>query len=72
VPDHETLVYWDSCVFIDRIEAKNLDRIDTLRAMTDAAERGERMIVTSALAMAEVVKLTALVEASDMIKRRKI
>jgi predicted nucleic acid-binding protein len=72
MPDNETLVYWDSCVFIDRIEAKNSDRIDTLRAMTDAAERGELMIVTSALAMAEVVKLTALSEASDKEKENLI
>jgi len=56
----DSRVYWDSCVFIDRIEAINKDRIDTLRAMTEAAEGGSLDIFASALVLAEVVKLSGL------------
>ncbi|MGI8746699.1 MAG: type II toxin-antitoxin system VapC family toxin [Bryobacteraceae bacterium] len=69
---NDSLAYWDSCVFIDRIEAKNLSRIDVLRAMTDAAERGELKIVSSTLSMAEVVKLSNLTDIDNESKEQLI
>jgi predicted nucleic acid-binding protein len=55
--DH--LIYWDSSVFIDLIE-KTPARIATLQAITDAGQKGEVRIVTSALTLAEVSKLKNL------------
>ncbi len=50
------LVYWDSCVFIDRIQ-RTPGRIDALRSLTDCAERGELRIATSVFAMCEVARI---------------
>jgi predicted nucleic acid-binding protein len=58
---NDRVVYWDSCVFIDRIEGANTERVPALRAMTDAAAKNDLKIVTSAFTLAEVVKLKALV-----------
>ncbi|HLJ13257.1 MAG TPA: type II toxin-antitoxin system VapC family toxin [Bryobacteraceae bacterium] len=55
----DKLPYWDSDVFISRIQ-KTLGRIEDLRAITDAAERGDVTIVTSFLTEVEVVKLKEL------------
>lgn len=56
---NDKLLYWDSVVFIDRIE-QTPGRIHRLRPITNAALRGEVVIVTSALTMVEVVKLKNL------------
>lgn len=56
---NDTLIYWESSVFIDLIE-KTPRRIDILQAITKAGERGEVRIVTSALTLAEVSKLKNL------------
>ena len=49
--------YWDSCCFIDRIQ-RTPGRIDVLEGITDAAEKGELFIFTSALTFAEVLYLS--------------
>jgi len=56
---NDSLLYWDSSVFIDLIE-KTPSRIDTLEAIVSSAERGAARIVTSALTLAEVSKLRNL------------
>jgi predicted nucleic acid-binding protein len=48
-----TRLYWDSCVFISRIQ-RDPERIAVLECLTDEAQRGTFEIVTSALALAEV------------------
>ena len=55
----ERKVYWDSDVFIDLIE-QTPSRIQRIQPIVTAAERGSIVIVTSALTMAEVVKLKNL------------
>lgn len=67
--DH--LIYWDSDVFIHRIE-ETPDKIQTLRAITDAAERGEVRIVTSALTLVEVSKLNNLELLPEWTEQRVI
>jgi predicted nucleic acid-binding protein len=57
---NDTLIYWDSCVFIDLIEKTDVTRFQTLEAIVASAERGEVRIVTSALSLAEVSKLKNL------------
>ena len=49
-------IYWDSCVFLDRLKRRP-DRISILEATTDVAAAGEFIIVTSSVAIAEVIKL---------------
>ncbi len=49
-------VYWDSVVFIARIQ-REAGRIAVLEQISDAAERGELRIVTSTFTMVEVAKL---------------
>ena len=49
-------VYWDSCVFLDRLKRRS-DRIGILEAITDAASAGDFLIITSSIAIAEVIKL---------------
>ena len=49
-------VYWESSVFISRIQ-RTPGRIDILRRITDRAERGEIVIVMSALTLAEVARV---------------
>jgi len=58
MPD-DGLVYWDSDVFIHRLEGTP-DKIDILRHITDRAEQGELRIATSAFALCEVAKLEGL------------
>src|ERR1044072_6507382 len=48
-------IYWDSCVFIDRIQ-ETADRINVLRAISKLAEDRDVILVTSAVAIAEVVR----------------
>jgi len=50
------LVYWDSCVFLDRIP-QTPDRIEALRELTDRAQAGGLRIATSAFTMCEVAKV---------------
>ena len=52
--NREKVPFWDSCVFIDRLQANNEARIHTLRAITDAAELGHVRIITSSISLAEV------------------
>ena len=56
---NDTLIYWDSCVFIDLIE-KTTSRYQTLEAIVASAERGEARIISSSVSLAEVVKLNSL------------
>jgi predicted nucleic acid-binding protein len=56
---NDTLIYWDSCVFIDLIE-KTPARYPVLEEIVASAERGEVRIVTSAIALAEVSRLNNL------------
>jgi predicted nucleic acid-binding protein len=48
--------YWDSDCFIGWLAAEP-DKVDDCRTVIRAAERGELVIVTSSLSIAEVVKL---------------
>jgi len=48
--------YWDSCVFIDRI-SKKPSVIAILEEITDAAARGDVVIIASTLCIAECVKI---------------
>ncbi len=50
---NERLLFWDSNVFISRIE-KTPGRITVLEQLTGAAEAGQLRLVTSALTLAEV------------------
>ena len=52
-------VYWDSCVFIDRIQ-RTPGRISILEEITNAAESNEIEIITSNFTIAEVCKLDAI------------
>ncbi|MEO8601410.1 MAG: PIN domain-containing protein [bacterium] len=52
-PEHR---YWDSTVFLAWLLPEK-DRIEDIRAVLDAAERGKVLIVTSALTLVEVIKL---------------
>ncbi len=49
-------IYWDSCCFTSRIE-RTPGRIQILEHITDRAERGEIVIVTSAFTLVEVAKV---------------
>ncbi len=55
MPSNRTSVYWDACVFIDRIQGTP-SRIDLLRELTSLAERGSLLIVTSTLTIAEELR----------------
>ena len=56
---NDRLLYWDSSVFISRIQ-RNTGRIENLELISAAAESGEIRIVTSAFTLAEVVKTPGL------------
>ena len=56
-------VYWDSCVFIDRIQ-RTPGRIALLQQITDLAANGEIEITTSTMAVAEVCKFNEKAAAS--------
>jgi len=51
-----TLLYWDSCVFLSAIQ-QTAGRYATLKAILDSAAADKIVIVTSALTIAEVVKM---------------
>jgi len=55
MPSDRAAVYWDSCVFISRIQG-DPERIDLLRQLTSLAEKGKLLIVTSVLTIAEVLR----------------
>lgn len=48
--------YWDSDCFIGLL-AEEPDKVDACKTVIDAAERGQVVIVTSSLTLAEVVKV---------------
>ena len=50
------LLYWDSCVFLSAIQ-QTAGRYATLKAILDSAAADKIVIVTSALTIAEVVKM---------------
>jgi len=52
----EDVVYWDSDLFISRIQ-RTPGRIEVLEELSNMAERGELKIATSAFALVEVAKL---------------
>lgn len=56
MPNEKERVYWDSCVFIDLLQQR-AGRYEACRYIHDRAEKGELLIVTSAITIAEVVKL---------------
>ncbi len=51
--------YWDACVFIDRMQ-RRADRIKLLEELTNCAQDGAFMIVTSTITIAEVIKIPEL------------
>jgi len=53
---NEKLIYWDSCVFISRIQ-RTQERIEVLEQIAQGAAKGELKIVTSILAKGEVAHL---------------
>ncbi len=55
MPEGKKRRYWDACVFIALIAAEE-GRVKAVQAISEAAQRGETEIVTSALTLAEVVK----------------
>jgi predicted nucleic acid-binding protein len=57
-------VYWDSCVFIHRIQ-KTTDHYAILKSITDDAEAGRITIVTSTLTLAEVVKCDTTLQPTE-------
>ena len=52
----QRIVFWDSCVFIDRI-GRTADKIEALEEITDAAEKKQVVIVTSLITLVEVLRL---------------
>jgi predicted nucleic acid-binding protein len=56
MPNLKASIYWDSCVFLDRLK-RHPQRIDVLEAITDAADAGDLLIVTSSITIAEVARL---------------
>jgi len=52
-------IYWDSCVFLDRLR-RHPDRIALLENITNGAAEGDILVVTSAVTKAEVIKLPEL------------
>ncbi len=56
MPNKRPVVYWDSCVFIDRLQETG-DQVELLHQLTDLAEKGGLLIVTSTLTIAEVIRL---------------
>ena len=59
------IVYWDSCVFIDRIQATP-GTINVLRGITDRAENGAIRIATSLFTMCEVAKVAGVPLEEDL------
>lgn len=63
------LTYWDSCVFIDGLR-KTEARWPQIKILENQAKGGESVIYTSALAIAEVVKLQEFGELTEDESRR--
>lgn len=61
-------LYWDSCVFIDRI-ARTAGRIDALEQITDAATGGDIIIVASTLCIAECYKIKESLDSWSVQKK---
>jgi len=63
------LVYWDSCVFIDWLKRNGpyavQERIDEIRPCVEAATGGKLVIVTSVLALSEVIYVNGKVQRVD-------
>jgi predicted nucleic acid-binding protein len=66
MPNKPTLLYWDSCVFISAIQ-QTAERYPTLKAILDLAATEKVIIVTSALTIAEVIKLDVDNAAPDQL-----
>jgi predicted nucleic acid-binding protein len=56
MPSKPGVIYWDSCVFLSAIQ-QTAGRYQTLKAILDFAAADGVVIVTSALTIAEVVKI---------------
>jgi predicted nucleic acid-binding protein len=56
MPSKPKLIYWDSCVFLSAIQ-QTAGRYAILKAILDCAAADRVVIVTSALTIAEVVKM---------------
>lgn len=48
--------YWDACIFIHLIQGNDPDNSGALRSLNDKAKRGEIVVLTSTLTLAEVVR----------------
>lgn len=59
MPNNPKLIYWDSDVFISRLQMWP-GRVDTLRQFTEAAERNEINLVISTFSLAEIAKVPGL------------
>lgn len=59
MPIKPKLVYWDSCVFVSAIE-KTEGRYNILEKIIEEAKTNKIIIVSSTLAIAEVVKLNVI------------
>jgi predicted nucleic acid-binding protein len=59
------LIYWDSCVFISAIQ-RTKDRFDILNNILDDAKADKIKIVSSTLAIAEIVKLEQGLDSSKL------
>jgi len=66
MPNRPTLLYWDSCVFISAVQ-QTAERYPILKAILDLATTEKVVIVTSALTIAEVVKLDVDNAAPDQL-----
>lgn len=51
------IIYWDSSVFIDWLEGRIPERVALIEPVLRAAKNGDVLIVTSAWALAEVVRI---------------
>ena len=64
-------IYWDSCVYIDRIE-RVPEKIAVLDAITLAAEKRSVVLLASTLVLAEVAKTGKQEDADEEEKVRKL
>jgi predicted nucleic acid-binding protein len=64
-------VYWDSAVYIDRLE-RTAGKIEVLEAITQAAESGRIVILASALVLAEVAKPEKASDKAEAEKLKKL
>jgi len=69
------LHYWDSCTFINLIQGQDPDNNGALKNLIEHIKRGELLIATSSLTLAEVVKpqrTTSRLTAADSNKIRDL